>query len=63
MQDYKIALGVYPTNDYQKARKDLIEALQSFSKLSSAEKEQLCREFISAETFAAMCRMAQQYFG
>lgn len=63
MQDYKVTMGVDPTSDYQKAKKDLIEALQSFSKLSSVDKERLCREFISAEAFTVLCRMAQQYFG
>lgn len=63
MQDYRITVGIDPTSNYQKAKNDLIEALQSFSKLSYEEKEQLCREFMGAEAFAAFCQVAQQLFG
>ena len=34
MEEYKLTLGMEPTDDYKKAKQDLIQAMRSIQKLS-----------------------------
>lgn len=49
--------------NYLNARNDLVKALNSFSKLDSAQKNQLVSEFIRAEAVSAIYAIMCQYFG
>lgn len=49
MNDYKINLSVEPTNDYDKAKMDIIQAMNSIQKLSPQQREQLARELFGVE--------------
>ena len=49
MNDYKINLSVEPTNDYEKAKMDIIQAMNSIQKLSPQQREQLARELFGVE--------------
>lgn len=44
MNKYIIKPTIEPTNDYDKAKKDLLIAYQSFNKLSLDEKKRLAKE-------------------
>ena len=49
LNDYKINLSVEPTNDYEKAKMDIIQAMNSIQKLSPQQREQLARELFGVE--------------
>lgn len=49
MNEYKLTLGVEPTNDYQKAMLDLMKAKESISVLNPQEKAQLLRTAFAVE--------------
>ena len=49
MNDYKINLSVEPTNDYDKAQMDIIQAMNSIQKLSPQQRERLATELFGVE--------------
>lgn len=57
MNDYKINLSVEPTNDYDKAKKDIFQAMSSIQKLSPQQREQLARELVGVEKNEFMKQM------
>ena len=63
MDNYKITVEVEPSDKYEKARKDLCQALKSFVELTPQEKEFLMKEFFGAANFEMVCNMLKQYFG
>lgn len=50
-----------PNDDYEKARKSLIEALNDFQKLNNPEKEKLFKEIFTAEVYSQALAMLQQF--
>lgn len=63
MTDIELKLDVEPKDNYEKAKKDLLEALKSYEKLSPIQRESLMREFFGAANVIAICNMFKQYFG
>ena len=63
MDNYRITVGVEPTDKYEKARQDLNQALKSFSELTPQEKERLLKEYFGAANVAIMCDIFKKYFG
>lgn len=61
MDNYRVTVGVEPTNDYDKAKQDLMEAYKSFSKLKTWQKEQLAKELYGADAVALLLKIMQQY--
>ena len=49
MDEYKLTIGVEPTNDYQKAMLDLMKAKESIRVLNPQEKTQLLRTAFATE--------------
>lgn len=49
MNNYKINLSVEPTNDYEKAKKDIFHAMNSIQKLSPQQRERLATELFGVE--------------
>ena len=49
MNNYKINLSVEPTNDYEKAKKDIFHAMNSIQKLSAQQRERLATELFGVE--------------
>ena len=49
MDEYKLTIGVEPTNDYQKAMLDLMKAKESISVLNPQEKAQLLHTAFAVE--------------
>ena len=48
MDNIKVTLNLEPTEEYQKAKTDLLQACHSFSKLNNMQKEQLAKEVFGA---------------
>ena len=63
MDKFKLSLEMEPTEKYEKAKQDLLQALKSYGDLSPTEKESLMKEFFGVANFAAVCNMLKQYFG
>lgn len=63
MDNYKLTVGIEPTNEYKKAKQDLLQALSSYDKLTSQEKECLMQEFFGAANIAVACNMLKHYLG
>ena len=61
MGNYRVAVGVEPTNDYDKAKQDLMEAYKSFSRLKPWQKEQLAKELCGADAASLLLKIMQQY--
>ena len=62
MYEFKPTVGIEPTDKYEKARQDLLQALKSYDDLSPTEKESLMKEFFGVANVAAVCNMLKQYF-
>ena len=63
MDNYKPTLGTEPTDKYEKAKQDLLQALKSYGELTSQEKECLMQEFFGVANVATVCNMLKQYLG
>ena len=59
MEHYKMTVGIAPTNKYEKAKMDLIQAFKSYSELTPMEKECLAKEIWGA----AQVEMAKTLLG
>lgn len=55
MDNYKLTLGVEPSDKYEKAKQDIIQAKKSFDELTSQQQEQLVKEVFGAEAVAQIC--------
>ena len=49
MNNFKINLSIEPTNDYDKAKIDFLQAMNSIQKLSPQQREQLAVEIFGIE--------------
>lgn len=59
--DFDIKPDLEPKDDYEKARKSLVEALNDFQKLNNPEKEKLFKEIFTAEIYNQVLSMLQQF--
>lgn len=59
--DFDIKPDLEPKDDYEKARKSLVEALNDFQKLNNPEKEKLFKEIFTAEIYNQALSMLQQF--
>lgn len=62
MDNYKFTIGVEPTNDYEKARKDLFKAMDSINKLNVVERRRLAEEFFGVQAVVMIEKALQGYF-
>ena len=63
MENYKLTVNIEPTDKYEKAKQDLLEARKSFSELSSDQQWYLISDIFGAEAVATLCQTMQKYFG
>lgn len=63
MEEYKITLGIEPTDEYIKAKNDIIEAMSSIQKLTPQEQQALAQEIFGAESVKLVMDMMRRYFG
>lgn len=57
MEQYKLTVGIEPTDEYKKAKQDLIQAMQSFQKLSPQQRQLLAEELFGAYNVMALSQI------
>jgi len=62
MEEYKLTLGIEPTDGYKKAKQDLIQAMQSIQNLSPQEQQMLAEELFGATYVMTANQIFHQYF-
>lgn len=60
MDNYQVTVGVEPINDYDKAKQDVVKALNSIRKLSPWQQQMLAEEFVGATNVAILLRLFNQ---
>ena len=60
MEHYKVKINVEPTNEYEKAKLDLITAMKSIRALPPYQQEQLAKEIFGVQAVAELVRIMQQ---
>ena len=63
MDNFKVKLNVEPTNDYEKAKLELLKAMNSIRALPPYQQKQLAEEVFGVEAVATLAHIMQQYFG
>lgn len=63
MSDYKVSVGIEPEDAYEKARKDMIQALQSAQRLTSIQRQKLAEELFGAAAVASIIQLLNNYYG
>lgn len=61
MEEYKLTLGMEPTDDYKKAKQDIIQAMNSIQKLSPQQQQMLANEIFGATNVALAIKIFRQY--
>ena len=62
MDSYKPTVEIEPTDKYEKAKTDLLQALKSYGELTPKEKECLMKEFFGATNVATVCDLLKHYY-
>lgn len=62
MNNIELKLDTEPKEKYEKAKKDLLQALKSYGELTLTERECLMTEFFGATNIAIVCNMLNKYF-
>ncbi len=62
MNDFTVNLTVDPINKYEKAKKDLFQAMKSMQELTPQQRDQLAKEVFGLEAAAYIQRMMKQNF-
>lgn len=61
MEEYKLTLEMEPTDDYKKAKQDLIQAMRSIQKLSPQQQQMLEEELFEAANVMVLSQILRQY--
>jgi hypothetical protein len=61
MFDYRITPDIVPNDKYEKAKKDLLQAICSFQSLEQQQQQRLANEVFGIETVAAFINLMQNY--
>lgn len=62
MDDYRAMLSFEPINDYDKARKDVLQAMNSVRKLPPQQQQILAEELFEASNAVALLNILRQIF-
>ena len=62
MNQYRPTIGIEPTDKYEKAKQDLINAFYSFGKLSPVQQETLIKELFGAVNVATVLNIMLRRF-
>lgn len=57
MEDIKLTVGIEPTDAYEKAKMDIIQAAESIQLLTHAQRQRLAEEVLGAAGFASFCQL------
>lgn len=60
MQNVDVKIDFEPKDNYQKAKKDIIQALDSITKLTPDQQRKLAYELLGIEKFTIMLNLIQQ---
>lgn len=63
MSDYKVSVGIEPEDAYEKARKDMIQALQSTQRLTPIQRQKLAEELFGAAAVVSIIQLLNNYYG
>lgn len=63
MDKYKLTFGIEPTDKYNKAKQDLIQALKSLQELSPQEQRVLAEEMFGIAQVAVAVDIFNKYLG
>ena len=63
MDKYKLTFGIEPTDKYNKAKQDLIQALKSLQELSPQERRVLAEEMFGIAQVAVAVDVFNKYLG
>lgn len=63
MDNYRVTVGVEPTNDYDKAKQDLMQALASIGKLPPYQQRRLAEELVGVANVATLLTIFNQTMG
>ena len=63
MDSYRVTVGVEPTNDYDKAKQDVIQAMTSVRKLPIHQQRKLAEELVGSANVAVLLNIFNQTFG
>ena len=61
MEEYKLALGIEPTDDYKKAKQNLVQAMWSIQKLSLQQQQMLAEELFGVSNVMILNQILRQY--
>ena len=60
MDNYRVTVGVEPTNDYDKARQNVIQAMASIRKLPPQQQRMLAEELVGTANVATIINLLNQ---
>ena len=63
MDNYRVTVGIEPTNDYDKAKQDIMQALISIRKLPPQQQQMLAEELVGAANVATLLTIFNQTMG
>ena len=63
MDNYRVTVEIEPTNDYDKAKQDIIQAMTSIRKLPPQQQQRLAEELFGAANVAALIKIFNQTRG
>lgn len=63
MDNYQIEVGLEPTNDYDKAKQDVMKAMASIHKLYPQQQRMLAEELVGTTNVATLLNIFHQAFG
>lgn len=62
VDEYKITMGIEPTNDYIKAKKDIMQAMESIQKLPPIEQRRLAEEIMGSAQVEMLYEVFRRYW-
>lgn len=62
MNDYRLTVGVEATNNYEKAKQDVLQALESVRQLPPQQQQTLMEELVGAANVVGLINLFQQAF-
>lgn len=60
MNKFDVKLDIEPKDDYGKAKKAIVQAMEAISKLSPIEQDRLARELLDAEKYSFIISLLQR---
>ena len=62
MNDYKISVGIDPTDEYEKAKSDMLKAIESIRLLAPVQQQKLAEELLVIAGFTNFCQLLDRYY-